>query len=78
MLLVMDSNTISAIPCCYFGSDFAKLESMPETEKEVMQIYNSCNFVELRKRLVTGDVSGTPCGEWCYERLINNIKWGNS
>lgn len=78
MLLAMDSNTVSVVPCCYFENTFAKLESMPQTEKEVMQIYNSNSFVELRKRLVTGEVSGLPCGERCYERLLNNIKWGTS
>jgi sulfatase maturation enzyme AslB (radical SAM superfamily) len=71
------SDTISAGPCCYFGAGFVKLESMPKTEKQVMQIYNSNKFVELRKRLTTGEVSGSPC-EFCYERLLDSIRWGTS
>lgn len=71
------SNTISVAPCCFYGPYFLILKSMPKTEEQVTQIYNSNEFIELRKRLLTGRVSGTPC-EYCYERLLNDVRWGIS
>lgn len=77
LLFYTAPNRTSLAPCCYWATDLMELKSMPETEEQVMRAYNSKKFIELRERLITGDVSGTPC-ERCYERLLNDVRWGTS
>lgn len=77
ILFYTASNDMSVAPCCYWGPGFVTIKEIPRTQDEIMHLYNAGKFRELRKHLISGDVSGTPC-EGCYERLLNTVGQGTS
>ena len=52
--------------CCFYGMPNTGLE-FPRSEEEVMKIFNSKGFRDLRQRLIDGNIKGTGC-EVCLMR----------
>ena len=52
--------------CCFYAMPNEGLE-FPSSKEEVMRIFNSASFREMRQRLLDGNIKGTGC-EVCLKR----------
>lgn len=59
-------------PCCTLAP--IPLKNIPQTKNELLQLWNSAEMVELRRRIVANDLEGIACN-WCDAKFLYDEKF---
>ncbi len=58
-----------ATPCCYWGDNTVNVISLGNANKESLEeIWNNNSFMELRKKMIEGDLHDYPCADCMHAR----------